>query len=454
MENTVLNVREYGAVGDGCTKCTEILQQCIDICNEEGGGTVVLERGTYVCGALYLKSNVALEIRESAILLASPDIGDYAADTHYNRYKNEHDMDRCWIYAEGQSNFTIRGNGEINGNAKAFPNNGSIYRPMMMRFLRCENIHLRDVRLMDAASWTTAFLDSSYIWVDNVRIKNETNYNGDGLDFDGCSHVFVCGCSITGTDDNLCLQAGSREYPVDQIHITNCEFTSLCAGIRIGLKSVGTIHNVVISGCTMKNVWREGIKIECTEGGDISGICIENIVMHNVSRPVFVILNNQFNPDGLGNSIALENVPRVGRMDKIIIQNLLAEDDEEMAHAHLRFNNDLMGAPWFNGIRFDAAKGYQITDVTMENVRYKTIGGIRRVQIPDSYPEIYEQKSLDSIPVAGNYYPDWSRAAFMDLRNVKHLYLSNVGFQTVYDDERQGYILENCEVLKEEVFLN
>lgn len=153
-------------------------------------------------------------------------------------------------------------------------------------FLRCRQIHIEDIRLCDAAAWTTAFLDSEYIWISKVYIHNEKRYNGDGLDFDGCAHVFIDNCSITGTDDNLCLQSSSKEYPVKDIHISNCEFTSLCAGIRIGLKSIGDIYNVVISNCTMDRVWREGIKIECTEGGSISDIMIQNVTMRDVTRPV------------------------------------------------------------------------------------------------------------------------------------------------------------------------
>ena len=166
-----------------------------------------------------------------------------------------------------------------------------------MRFLHCRNIRLSHLRLYDAAAWTTAFLDSSWIWVDGVDIRNEKRYNGDGLDFDGCSHVFVSNCSIRGTDDNLCLQAGSREYPVEDVHITGCSFSSLCAAIRIGLKSIGDISDVVISSCTMKNVWREGIKVECSEGGSITDITVNNLTMKNVSRPIFLLLNNRFLPD-------------------------------------------------------------------------------------------------------------------------------------------------------------
>lgn len=133
------------------------------------------------------------------------------------------------------------------------------------------------------------------------------------------------------------------------IHISNCEFTSLCAGIRIGLKSIGDIYNVVISNCTMDRVWREGIKIECTEGGSISDIMIQNVTMRDVTRPVFMILNNRFKTDDYGSSVELEQMPEIGRMENITITHLTAVDSEEMKNTHYRFGNDIMGEPKFNG---------------------------------------------------------------------------------------------------------
>lgn len=56
---------------------------------QNGGGRVLLEDGTFLSGTLYLKSYVYLEIAESALLKASPEIFDYGTDTHHNRYRNE-----------------------------------------------------------------------------------------------------------------------------------------------------------------------------------------------------------------------------------------------------------------------------------------------------------------------------------------------------------------------------
>lgn len=447
----ILRMTDLGAAGNGKTVHTGLLQQAIDSCYEAGGGTVLLDHGTYVSGTLHLKSGVTLEIAVSAILLASPDIRDYGDDTHYNRYKNETDMDRCFIYAEDQEDICIKGQGQICGNEGAFPNPGSIYRPMLIRFLRCTRIRLEGVRLIDSAAWNTAFLDSSYIWVRDVEIKNYRKYNGDGLNFDGCRHVFVDGCSITGTDDNLCLQAGSKDYPVEGIHISNCEFTSICAAIRIGLKSIGDIRDVVISNCTMRNVWKEGIKVECTEGGNISDITISNITMQSVSKPIYILLNNRYAPGQPGNSIGLNRVPEIGTLKRLMFTNIIAVDGPELFGAQLRFGRDLMGASWFNGIRVDAEADHQIEDLTFANIRYTSAGGVKLTDIPETYPPVLDQLIHPDEVTSGNYYPDWSRTAFMDIRNVKGLYLSNVVFASQRPDERPAWLLEGCDICKQEI---
>lgn len=448
-----IDIHAYGAIGDGKKVNTEAIQRSIDTCHEAGGGTVRISNGVYVCGTIFLKSNVTLEITAGAILKASPDIADYRSDTHYNRYRNEEALDRCFIYAEEQENIRITGSGEVNGNAENFPNEGSIYRPMLLRFLRCRGIHIDQISLNNAAAWTTAFLDSSYIWISRTVIRNEKQYNGDGLDFDGCAHVFVDGCSITGTDDNLCLQSGSRKYPVKDVHITNCEFSSLCAAIRIGLKSIGDIYNVVISNCTMNRVWREGIKIECTEGGSISDIAIQNVVMRDVTRPVFILLNNRFKTDDYGSSVELEAMPEIGTMENIMITNLIAADSEEMKKVHYRFADDIMGEPKFNGIRVDAEEQHPIRGLTMQNVQYRSIGGVKKADIPARYPEVLDQLLHVGEKTSENYYPDWSRAAFMDIRNVQRLSLYNVHFESAEPDEREAFYIENSQVLKQEIFV-
>jgi len=388
---------------------TVAIQTAIDRCHTAGGGEVRLQTGTFVSGTLYLKSNVRLQIEVSAILLASPRIADYGTDTHHNRYVNETAMDRCFIYAEDVENIALGGDGMIDGNAEAFPNAGDLYRPMMIRVLRGRNVHLENLRLHNAAAWTTAILDSENIWCHGLDIRNKKHYNGDGLDFDGSRNIYITDCKIVGTDDNLCLQSSSADYPVRNVHIANCKFTSLCAGIRIGLKSRGEIADVVIANCTFVNVWREGIKIECTEGGTIRNIVANGMVMRNVSRPIFLILNNRL--DAIGSSIGLNEMPEIGVMRDIVITNLtIVDEPEEVLKTHRRFGDDVMGNPLFHGIRVDAEEHHKIDGLTLSNITYRAVGSVKRAMMPDiPYPPLLDLKKHPAAKTSENYWPDWSK---------------------------------------------
>jgi polygalacturonase len=72
-----LNIRDFGATGDGKTKETTAIQQCIDRCYVLGGGEIIVPEGNYLTGAIQLHSNTLLRLGKNAIISGSPDLGDY-----------------------------------------------------------------------------------------------------------------------------------------------------------------------------------------------------------------------------------------------------------------------------------------------------------------------------------------------------------------------------------------
>ena len=80
----VCDVKKYGAMGDGTTKDTAAIQKAVDECSAgKGGGTVVLDAGTYVSAPILLKSNMTFELKKGATLLGSPDHEDYPEITEF-----------------------------------------------------------------------------------------------------------------------------------------------------------------------------------------------------------------------------------------------------------------------------------------------------------------------------------------------------------------------------------
>jgi polygalacturonase len=70
-------ITEYGAKADSQTLNTAAIQATIDACAVTGGGTVVVPMGTFLTGALFLKTHVSLLIEQSGVLKGSTNPDDY-----------------------------------------------------------------------------------------------------------------------------------------------------------------------------------------------------------------------------------------------------------------------------------------------------------------------------------------------------------------------------------------
>ena len=114
---SVYNVLDFGAKGDGETDDAPALQQASDKCTSEGGGRVLLPRQhTFLCGPLELKSNVELHLESTATLLCNPDESLYTQSA-FGENRGEGMM---WIWAKGARNLSITGRGTIHGNGIKF----------------------------------------------------------------------------------------------------------------------------------------------------------------------------------------------------------------------------------------------------------------------------------------------------------------------------------------------
>src|SRR3954447_6174845 len=81
-----VNVKNYGAKGDGTTEDTVAFQKAIDKVSSKGGGEVFVPAGDYILQPIFVKSNVSLvgENRNTVTLKLS----DYANDKKQTRLVN------------------------------------------------------------------------------------------------------------------------------------------------------------------------------------------------------------------------------------------------------------------------------------------------------------------------------------------------------------------------------
>ena len=62
---------DYGVINDSTLLQTEKIQSAIDAAAQNGGGVIVIPKGTYLSGALFFKPKTHLHLEEGAVLKGS-----------------------------------------------------------------------------------------------------------------------------------------------------------------------------------------------------------------------------------------------------------------------------------------------------------------------------------------------------------------------------------------------
>lgn len=296
---SIYNITDYGAVPDG-SLCTKAIQRAIDLC--DSGGTVLIPEGTFVTGALFLKSNMTLHLQKGARLMASEDIADFPL----MGYPFEGRDSICYaslINTDGapHKNITIEGEGVINANGTALysaelsENKGKRGRAICIR--NTENLTLRGITVRQSPAWCLHLIYCINVTIEGIQIhtKYDENgnrcklHNGDGIDLDSCQGVHVSNCLISSQDDCIAIKSGRNEegrrvgIPSCDILIEHCKFTS-GFGIAIGSEMSGGVENVAVKNCVFENTYSiASIKAVRGRGGYVRNISYENCTHFNHS---------------------------------------------------------------------------------------------------------------------------------------------------------------------------
>lgn len=291
----MLNICNFGAVGDGQTKNTKIFKKAIEECEKQGGGTIYVPAGVYLTGPIQLRSNITLYIESGAVLKFSQDTNDYPLV--YTRWEGEEqEVYSPLIWAENAENVCVIGFGTIDGQGMLWwqlhKNKDLKYpRPRTICFYKSRNITIEGIKIINSPSWTINPIECENITIHNVKIQNPYDSpNTDGINPESCKGVRISNCYIDVGDDCVTLKSGTEDckerIPCENITITNCIMAHGHGGVVIGSEMSGGVRNVVISNCIFEGTDR-GIRIKTRRGrgGIVEDIRVSNIVMKNVICP-------------------------------------------------------------------------------------------------------------------------------------------------------------------------
>ncbi|MGB8705886.1 MAG: glycoside hydrolase family 28 protein [Gillisia sp.] len=334
------SILDYGAKADGTSNNSEAFKKAIAACSENGGGKVVVPAGKFLTGPIHLKSHVNLHLEKGAEILFSTNTEDYLPLVHTSYEGNELMNYSPLIYAYGQTDIAVTGEGTFNGQAnnsnwwswsgkeeyghkkgetsqnddnnlpalrQMSANNvpvserkfgaGHKVRPSFFEAFECKNVLVKGVTFTNSPFWIIHPIKSENVTVDGVTVKSH-GPNNDGCDPEYSKNVHITNCVFDTGDDCIAIKSGRNEdgrrvaIPSENIVIENCNMKDGHGGVVIGSEISAGVRNVFVRNCKMNSPELERairIKTNTTRGGTIENLYVKNVEIGQVKEAVLKI---------------------------------------------------------------------------------------------------------------------------------------------------------------------
>ena len=314
-ETCTLDVRDFGAKGDGETEDTFAIQAAILCCPD--GGRVLVPPGDYVTGPLFLKNRMTLEIADGAALKLLTDRRRFPVlpgNTPADNADGEillglfegcaTDGFAGALNGIGLTDVKVIGEGVIDGRAQegdwwVEPKKVRIAsRGNLLYTQRCKGLLVQGLTFMNSPSWNLHPAFSEDLDFIDIRVKAPWDSpNTDGFDPESCRHVRLLGAEISVGDDCIAIKSGKiglgRKYkrPCEDLEIGWCALLDGHGGVTVGSEMAGGVRKVRAHHCYMKGNDRAlRIKTRRDRGKDgvIDDIVFRDIRMDGVKMPLVV----------------------------------------------------------------------------------------------------------------------------------------------------------------------
>lgn len=321
-ESVIVDVKDFGAKGDGKTIDTRAIQAAIAACPPNG--RVLIPRGIYLTGPIFLKSNITFHLEKGSVLIGAKTRDKYpimpgvleSQDRRQSYYLGSWEGQYSDTFASlvngiDIENVNIIGEGTIDGNADFDtwwfdPKTKRIaWRPRVIFLTGCKNIVCEGIKIKNSPSWTIHPLKSQDLKFINIDIQNpKDSPNTDGINPESCNNVLIAGVVFSVGDDCIAIKSGKLNHTnyiepaSENISIRNCHMKYGHGAVVIGSEMSGGVKGIYVENCLFENTDR-GIRIKTRRGrgnrGVIDDIYVKNISMNSVLTPL--VINAFYNCD-------------------------------------------------------------------------------------------------------------------------------------------------------------
>ena len=438
---------DFGAVADGQTLNTRVLQAAIDHVNANGGGRLVLKGGDFVTGSIWLKSGVTLHIEQGARLLGSLNPWDYVKDP-----------DAHWtalLFAIEQNNIAVTGEGEINCRGFQVATKGVDYchlgliedrlgldrlsetlRPENIHFYKCDGVTVKGITLRDPASWNQQYDKCRNIMVDGVKVDAKCYWNNDGIDIVDCCNVIIRNCDFDAADDVYCFKSHNKDGVSENILVENCRGRSSANGIKFGTYTLGKFKHFRFKNIEIYDTYRSAITIASVDGASIEDVEIDGLRSIHTGNPIFIRFGSRRPSD----SPCLKD---------IVIKNMYAEVPFDKPDAGYMYEGPVEDLP-----RNVCPSGIQGSpNLRIQNVRLENVEIVYPGKADANYAYRGSSKAeLEAIPELEKSYPEFSNwkelpAWGFYIRHADGIVMDNVRISVAGTDYRPAIVADDVKGL-------
>lgn len=368
---TAVHLSDFGAKGDGVQICTRAFESAIRRLSELGGGHLIVDRGVWLTGPIRLRSNIDLHLEKDAIVLFSPEKSDFPIIPADQGTKAT--MRQPPIYALDISNFSITGEGVLDGNGEYWrpykrfkvsdaewkklqrlqlkPSElygSNVFYPMLtdpgdgreekrarlIRVVGCRNFLIEGITVQNSPSFHVNVVMSRDFVIDGIMVRCPWNaQNGDGIDLSSCQDALLTGCSVDCGDDAICLKSGigeegRRRGPCKNILIEGCTVFHGHGGFVIGSDTSGGMENIMVRNCRMMDT-DVGLRFKSgrDRGGLIRNVFVEGVVMCDIAEEAILFdCYYGLKPGDISNADPADMTPDTPRFEHIRISDIICRD--------------------------------------------------------------------------------------------------------------------------------
>ena len=356
-ESFTLNVKRFGAVGDGVHDDTAAIQAAINCCPAKG--RVLIPAGEYKVLPIFLKSHIRVEIAKGAALRLETDRSkfpimpgiiestDETDDLNLGSWEgNPLDTFASMIYGYEVEDVVIYGQGLLDGQADKSDwwvnpkiRRGA-WRPRMFFIKNSKNVTVQGISFKNSPAWHLQPYFSRQMKFLNININAPSHSpNTDGFDAESCDDILLAGVHFSLGDDCIALKSGKLYMgqkfatPCSNVDIIHCLMENGHGGMTLGSEMAGGMKNITLRNCLMRNTDR-GLRVKTRRGrgkdGVIDGILFDNVKMERVGTPFVVNCMYFCDPDGKSEYVQTrekqpvdERTPRIGT---VAFRNVNATD--------------------------------------------------------------------------------------------------------------------------------